>query len=181
MSDVEFDLVHGTSKECAANIQRTIFELSEGGYFGPAVYFYDILDDGIECAKKWIDKKIKNGRIKNKNSSIILIAKAHCDDKYFLDGTVAAFKREIKKIAKKAREDAYRDARARFEREGIPIDKRKIDIEVNRERNAYIEKLEENARRKFKIFKGCIKSEKCVAVRDVTCISGKPYEEIEYG
>ena len=60
---IQFTLVHGTSKACAQKIQSEGFLVSEMGFWGPAAYFYDRSENGIDLAKKWIDKKIKSKKI----------------------------------------------------------------------------------------------------------------------
>lgn len=180
MATIQFVLAHGTSKECAESIQNSGFRLSEMGFWGPAAYFYDVDNNGIENAKRWIDKKISNGHIPNRSLSLILISGASSDDSVVLDGTIPEFIKIVEKVASNARKIAWTDAKEKEKKFQIPPNRREIEIKVNRERNAVIAELEKKANMKFHIFLGLLKNTVCVAVRDVSCLDTPPYTEVSY-
>ena len=180
MSTVQFTLTHGTSKEAAQNIQAKGFRFSEMGFFGPAIYFYDYDENGIELAKQYIDLKIQNNRILDREHSVVLIAYSCCPEECFIDGTTDFFRKNLKAVSKDALKRAYNDANENGTKTDYEF-KKKAKKEVNRARNAYIEKVEKAIGYKIKIFKGLVKtSEPCITIRDRDSLYCAPYEEVMY-
>lgn len=176
MSTQTFDLLHATGNPAAEHIQREGFRLSETGFFGPAVYFYENTPLGFALAKKWILKKVSWREIPIPRDGVILEVAACCDDKLYVDATEGELLAEMEARADRAKKNAWRLVDERHPDWERPKKQEFVDKRTNRARNYVIMLAQRDLPNPINILKGQIeKGHSCFVVRVLECLSPPPY------
>lgn len=176
-----FRVLHGTSKDAAASIQREGFRLSWTGFFGPAVYFFEDDVEGEDLTRRWLDKKIYHHHIKDKAHCTMLACSASCSDANYMDGTLAEIAEEVDKAVAGALPTAWKQVNKLHPSLSRKDKVLRVHTYVNSARNDVLRRHERLRGVPILFFKGFLsKGEPCFAVRDIGCLSARPYKERDY-